>query len=248
MGNVNKIASSVALVLVSAATLLGQRHSAGGFSPGFFGAHPSSIGIPASAYSIGIPASAYSVGIPPSPFRTGPGAVPYGAKFSGVPGASYQRGAGYRGKGNFRRSYGFVGAPFFPFFGAPSSDNFYSYDEPPIPAEGDAPPMYDNGLGEQIRQLSAQVNDLQRALDQQTEKGEAPPEPPAPPARPITLVLNSGKALQVQSYAVMGDAFWDLSNQPFRKIPLSSVDIPASMKASEANGAEFPTILGKPSS
>jgi hypothetical protein len=111
--------------------------------------------------------------------------------------------------------------------------------------EQPAPPPEDNALGEQIAQLSAQVNDLQNQLGQR-----APAEPPAPaaqetpqpPSPPLTVVLTNGKTLQVQNYAVMENALWDLSSQPVHKIPISSIDIPASTKASEANGTEFPNL------
>jgi hypothetical protein len=58
----------------------------------------------------------------------------------------------------------------------------------------------------------------------------------------VTVVLRNGQKLQVQNYAVMGDSFWDFSRQPARRIPLSSVDITASTKATEANGGQFPAI------
>jgi hypothetical protein len=66
----------------------------------------------------------------------------------------------------------------------------------------------------------------------------------APPVSdpPITLVLNSGAKVTLQSYAVMGQTIWDFSRQPARKIPLSSVNIVASQQATEASGAEFPAL------
>jgi hypothetical protein len=43
---------------------------------------------------------------------------------------------------------------------------------------------------------------------------------------------------------VVDGTFWDFTNQLTRKIPISSIDIPASQKATEDAGAEFPQ-LGK---
>jgi hypothetical protein len=40
----------------------------------------------------------------------------------------------------------------------------------------------------------------------------------------------------------MGQTFWDFSTQPARKIPLSSINVPESINASNANGAEFPSL------
>jgi hypothetical protein len=70
----------------------------------------------------------------------------------------------------------------------------------------------------------------------------APSSDPAPAAAPVTVVLRSGQKIEVQNYAVMGDSFWDFSRQPARRIPLSSVDIAASAKATEAGGGQFPAI------
>jgi hypothetical protein len=77
-----------------------------------------------------------------------------------------------------------------------------------------------------------------------------PPSTPPPnaqssqtqPSPPLTLILRNGEKLQVQNYAVMGQTFWDFSKQPARKIPIGSIDLPASAKATEASGAEFPPI------
>ena len=72
----------------------------------------------------------------------------------------------------------------------------------------------------------------------------APPMPSndPTPAAAVTVVLRSGQKIEVQNYAVMGDSFWDFSRQPARRIPLSSVDIAASTKATEASGGQFPAI------
>jgi len=72
----------------------------------------------------------------------------------------------------------------------------------------------------------------------------APPssDPPPATAPAVTVVLRSGQKIEVQNYAIMGDSFWDFSRQPARRIPLSSVDIAASTKATEAGGGQFPAI------
>ncbi len=73
---------------------------------------------------------------------------------------------------------------------------------------------------------------------------QAPAAQPAelPPAPPVTIVLHDGQKFQVQSYAIMGQTFWDFSKQPVRKIPLSNIDVAASTKATIDSGAEFPAI------
>ena len=105
-------------------------------------------------------------------------------------------------------------------------------------------------LGEQIQRLSAQIDDLKNQPSPQSTASQSTTSPPntqampdpAPPQPPITVVLKGGHNMQVQNYAVMGQTFWDFSSQPARKIPLSSIDVPASVNASNASGAEFPSL------
>jgi hypothetical protein len=203
-------------------------------------ASANSIGIPASAGSIGIPASAYAGGnVPRNVYGTSTVASPWAP-------------VSQNGKRNYRGGYGYgYGLPFFPFLattGSSFDDN--SYYPPPQPAEGfDAPLAMDNGVGQQLQQLSAQLNDLQNQLNQKQampsqDSEPQPPAAPPPPAKPITVVLNNGQTVHVQDYAVMGNTLWDLSSQPVKKIPAASIDIPASIKATEATGIEFPEFSG----
>ncbi len=157
----------------------------------------------------------------------------------------WRRGSRY-GRFNYGLPYAYFGSPYYlPFLDGPYADDFDSYNSPgDNDAQGGAP-ADDSGLGEQVQQLSAQINGLQNQLAQRTRPSPLADDsapPPDPPSPPITVVLDSGQALKVRNYAVMGDTFWDFSSQPTRKIPLSKIDVPASSKASEANGAEFPQI------
>jgi hypothetical protein len=109
----------------------------------------------------------------------------------------------------------------------------------------------ENMLGEQIQQLSDEVDQLR---NQQQQANAQPPasspdaapasEPAEPQTPPLTLVLRDGQHLQVQSYAVVDQTFWDFTNPTTRKIPLSNIDMAASAKATEANGGEFPFSAG----
>jgi len=142
---------------------------------------------------------------------------------------------------------------YYPYLGyAPSLDTFPSYNET-IDPNAQAFAAAQESLGEQLRQLSAELDSVKRQV--------TPPAAPIPPAMPptpsagspgsaidsasqpaIAVVLKNGQRFSVQSYAVMNGLFWDFSKQPVRKIPLSSIDVPESVKASEANGTEFPDI------
>jgi hypothetical protein len=131
-------------------------------------------------------------------------------------------------------------------YGAPYAGGGPEYnpaDDPNVQAAMAA----QNALVEQVHKLSDQVAQLQEG--QQLRPPALPQaEPQAeslPPAIPITLILRDGQQLQVQNYAVMDHTFWDFTKQPTRKIPISSIDIAASAKATEAKGGEFPQLANR---
>ena len=163
------------------------------------------------------------------------------------------RGSGFRGGVNNRsREYGsrYRALP-FAYWIAPYYYGPFDYgDAGPGPEPGydsSADPnavaaiMAQQSLAQELQRLSAQVAQLERG-----QQAPAPPEAleqetePAP--IPITLVLRNGQQLQVQNYAVMDQTFWDLSKQSARKIPISSIDVSASTRATEAQGGEFPSL------
>jgi hypothetical protein len=144
-----------------------------------------------------------------------------------------------------------IAAPlYYPYLGYdPSLNTFPSYNET-IDPNAQSFAAAQESLGEQIRQLTAELDSVKRQVNT-----PVPPTPAMPPAvspapdasastsqPPVAVILKNGQRLSVQSYAVMSGFFWDFSKQPVRKIPLSSIDVPASVKATEANGTEFPDI------
>lgn len=151
------------------------------------------------------------------------------------------------GRAAYGLPFGYIGAPYY----LPFDNDVY----PAAPTDSQAQPSADGSqLSEQVQQLSAKIDDLQNQLGQnqsgQNQLGQragtslelTQRDASQPPAPPLTVVLKDGKMLQVQSYAIMGNSFWDFSSQPARKVPLANIDVPASIKASEASGAEFPPI------
>lgn len=234
------------LLPASGALLLAQHGHGGGSHSGGFGhsaMSPSHLG---SASSMGSSSIAGSTSV-------------YGNHFAGAyPGVSqrlgtypsslygpWRRGSRF-GRFNYRLPYAYFGYPYSPFLGGPYSGDFDSYNSSGYAGDpSGGAPADDSGLGEQVEQLSAQINGLQDQLAQRAQPSAFPEystAAPAPPSPPLTVVLTSGQTLEVQNYAVMGDTFWDFSSQPTRKIPLSKIDVAASARASEASGAEFPQL------
>ena len=146
---------------------------------------------------------------------------------------------------NYGRIYpGYFAAPYYyPFldYGSVQNDMF-GYD-PPVDANAQASMMSQYALAEQVQRLTAAVNQLQYAQQGQAQSYAAQPQN-APVQAPVTLVLRNGQQFEVQNYAVMNQTFWDFTNQPARKIPVSSIDIAASTKATQAKGGDFPALDG----
>jgi hypothetical protein len=239
------------VVLLMPAPLLAQHGHSG----------VTSSGIRAGAYS-----SSVSAARPVSPNL---GGRPYGIRTDlptpiglNPPAASYtgiSPGA-YKPQANFGSRYGrgtggaLIAAPlYFPYLGFDTSLNtFPSYNEM-IDPNAQAFAAAQESLGEQLRQLTAELDSVKRQVNAPPAPYMPPPPPgiTAPPPEetgaaasqpPITVVLKDGQHLSVQSYAVMNGFLWDFSRQPVRKIPVSNIDASESVKASEANGTEFPDL------
>jgi hypothetical protein len=186
-----------------------------------------------------------NVPITPVPLGTRGFAAGYTGINAGALNTHSSYGYGRNSRLNGRSYSRYPAAYFFDPYYYPSLDyanSPYYYDQGTDPYQQNAE-MTANMLGEQVARLSAEVAQMRQEGAPAIPPYASPQNDPAPPAAPpITVVLRSGQKLQVQSYAVMNSSFWDFSKEPARRIPLSNIDIAASTKATEANGAEFPQI------
>lgn len=239
------------LIAVSAATLsvvpLSAQHGYGGNG----GSH---------AVAPGVPGTQPREGGRPYPIQ-GSGPAPLGlrapaAGYSGINPGAYKSGAYKSSSHYYRRDYRnvpqsyFVAPYYYPFLGYSDSsyDAYPAYDSAQDPNVQSAE-VTANMLGQQIQNLSAQVAqmrmDQEAARNEQTQSPETPlavQTEQIPPSPPIQLVLRNGQQMQVQDYAVVDGTFWDFTHPVTRKIPISSIDIAASQKATEDSGAEFPQL------
>jgi len=178
--------------------------------------------------------SPQSIGLSPSSIALSPHSIPVSK-----PARSEHSPAYSSGHHRDRTTAGaFIAAPLF----LPEVNDFVPVDT----AQAETPANETAALSDQLKQLSQQLRDLQDQLARSSatpEQSVSEQEPAAPPAAPpITIVLKSGQSFQTQNYAVIGGTFWDLSSEPTRKLPVSTIDTAASQRATEANGVEFPTI------
>jgi hypothetical protein len=144
----------------------------------------------------------------------------------------------------------FWGAPYY-YLPPDYSSDYVSAPPPeayPGPEAGGPDPVTQNlmmqqsQLGQQIQQLSDQLATL-RAQQRGANEGPSAPPQEQEPTHPIKLVLRNGTTVTVQNYALMKGIFWDFSATPIKRIPVSSVDVSASRRATEEAGGEFPEIV-----
>jgi hypothetical protein len=188
-----------------------------------FGGHPGFHGVPASVTSPGFGAPRFG----------GHGVVPFGHHPRGF------IGPGFRGNRFFPNRF-FPGsvAPFFP---TPIVVPFFDY--------------YDDGAAAQPPTIITQPSQPQpivivvpdRGDREISQRDQAPPDPPAPvaaakpepPPPPTIVVLRDGHRLELTDYAITGDTLYDLHGGRAKKIAVSDIDLPATVKVNEERGFEF---------
>ena len=154
--------------------------------------------------------------------------------------------------------------PFFPnrgYYGWPwwygTSGNYFSYPLYPYytplfggddsgsyqQAPAESAPAPDNGLSDQVVELSNQVQMLQeeQAARDYLRPPAAETRATASQEKPLSTVLvyRDGHQLEVQNYALMGNTVWVLGDQTTRKIPLNDLDLDVTQKLNADRGVEF---------
>jgi hypothetical protein len=166
------------------------------------------------------------------------------------------RNNGFRnGYGRFRNNYcwGYVCNGYgYPWWGY--------YD--PFLWWGDDDSAYDQDYQDNVAaadQMNQQSLEQQQMFDQEQADGDqdayaqgfdqtGPPLRPAEPGRasigeaamsPTVLVFHDQHKLEVENYAIVGETLWAFSAHHTEKIPLSSLDLPATVKANDDRGVTF---------
>ena len=64
------------------------------------------------------------------------------------------------------------------------------------------------------------------------------------PAPATVLVFRDQHKQEVQNYAIVGQTLWTFAPQRTQKIPLTDLDLPATVKANDERGVEFRVPTG----
>ena len=113
-------------------------------------------------------------------------------------------------------------------YAEPAANNPYpvEYQQPMVAAVPQASADHD-----EVVRLQQEVEDLKA---QQASRATPQAKPPS-----TALVFKDKHVMEVQDYAIVGDALWVLTPHTAKKILLSQIDIPATQRANEERGLEF---------
>lgn len=241
------------MTLIAALALLSQAQSRGMRAPA---ARPMARGIPARAPVVRAPIVSTHPGVV---INRGRGFRPGFNNFG--PRSSFQffspnscdpfvfpcgslvspNGVVFRGRG-FQRGFSpFFGGGFSPFFGygygvpifADYPDNAdYQQNAQPAPPQVEVIAVPMNAVSG-----NAAASDVQPGPEKQTAAAPAPqPERELPAA---VLVLRDQSRVEVKNFAIVGDTLIEFLPNARKRIPLSDIDLPATIRENDARGIDF---------
>lgn len=112
-------------------------------------------------------------------------------------------------------------------------------------SSGDQDQQNQIGLAEQMNQQSLEEQQMRNQADQDAYPYTRPAQRPqrkaaTTEADPATvLIFRDQHKEEINNYAIVGQTLWNFSPQGTYKIPLSSLDLPATEKANEDRGVDF---------
>jgi hypothetical protein len=146
-----------------------------------------------------------------------------------------------------RRHFGYGGFYGYPYYGYPSyyddgdyypSDN-YADDRTYAPEQQDQ------------EQQQAEINRLEDEVDRLRQERASSANAPTPSdagAHSFTeLVFRDKHTQEVENYAIAGQTFWIFDGRQARRVPLSDLDVSATIKANDARGVDFQLPGGRSS-
>jgi len=181
--------------------------------------------------------------------RAGGGFVPRGSGvvFTNQPGASFCRGCRSFNRGFYRRGYpyyyGWAGA-YWPIYDWDAGDYGYTTNSAYAGDNG-----YAAQLQNELANQQAVTDGLQAELDaERSRNSEDSPRASAQPAArtspdPDTpgtvLVFRDGSRTEIQNYAIVGPTLYEFGPHWTKKVALTDLDVPATVKTNNDRGVEF---------
>jgi hypothetical protein len=136
-----------------------------------------------------------------------------------------------------RRPY-FYGGYGYPYFWYPSDyDDGGYYPSSDYASDGGYAPdqEYQQRQQAEIDRLEDEVNRLRQ--ERSAARSQASDRPDL---HSVTeLVFRDKHTQEVQNYAIVGQTFWIFDSQQTKKISISELDVPATIKANDARGVNF---------
>jgi hypothetical protein len=140
--------------------------------------------------------------------------------------------------GTRRRYFGYGGYYGYPYYGYPSY-----YDDGYYPADNYADDRtYAPDQQDQLRQ-QAEIDRLEDEVDRLRQERTLATNSRAPSRSDMDslteLVFRDKHTQEVENYAIAGQTFWIFDGGQARKVPLSDLDVSATIKANDARGVDF---------
>jgi hypothetical protein len=139
-----------------------------------------------------------------------------------------------------RRPYfGYGGYYGYPYYGYP-----FGYDDDGGYASSDyaSDGAYASDQEDQQRQ-QAEIDRLENEVDRLRQERSSAARSQAASMSDLhsltELVFRDKHTQEVQNYAIVGQTFWIFDSQQTKKVPLSELDVTATIKANDARGVDF---------
>jgi hypothetical protein len=222
-------ALGAALMVMPAWAQRGGGGHGGGFGGGHggFGGHAGFASHPAGGFRGPSFGSRWTGGGPGWGYRHGPHGYCWGGRC-------------YYGRGYYRYPWGYGYWPYaYAGWGWPWYGDDYSTDNgSPQDASNYYPPPADYQSQAEIDRLHDEVAQLRDQV-QSARNVPRPPEPKEAAPEPTQLVFADKHTEQIQNYAIVRQNLWIFDGNRTRKIPLASLDLPATEKANQDRGVDF---------
>jgi len=136
---------------------------------------------------------------------------------------------------------GYYGYPLYSMYPGFYADYDYTPTVAANPEYNTAASYFDSNAQFQQSEIDRLENEVDRLREERDTRTAAPAGAPqrAEPQPTTMLVFRDQHTEEVGNYAIVGQTLWILSEQKAGKVPLDTLDIPATTKANEDRGVDF---------